>query len=200
MGIQLTFTNIATLMASLYPGFIILFLVLASLFNYTPLKGVTYLSGIGFCVVMWMLLAKLFKKPKDVNASLTCDLINLPGFDYQLPNRSSVITWFTMIYLLLPMLENTSALFNPLMIGLLFILTCVNMLYQKTMNCSDWLGIFLGSFVGILLGVIWFVIFWSAGKKDLLFYNELVSNNVVCNKPSKQTFKCSVYKNGELIS
>ena len=36
-------------------------------------------------------------------------------------------------------------------------------------------------------------------KYYLVTYNELVSNNVVCNKPSKQTFKCHVYKNGELI-
>ena len=54
--------------------------------------------------------------------------------------------------------------------------------------------------LGILFGTVWVTIFWSAGKKDLLFYNELASNNVVCNKPSKQTFKCSVYKNGEIIS
>jgi hypothetical protein len=26
-----------------------------------------------------------------------------------------------------------------------------------------------------------------------------VSNNVVCSRPKKQTFKCAVYKNGELI-
>ena len=29
---------------------------------------------------------------------------------------------------------------------------------------------------------------------------ELQSNNIICARPSKQTFKCSVYKNGQLIS
>ena len=36
--------------------------------------------------------------------------------------------------------------------------------------------------------------------KEFLYFNELGSNNVVCKRPSEQTFKCSVYKNGELIS
>ena len=29
---------------------------------------------------------------------------------------------------------------------------------------------------------------------------ECSSNNVQCSRPSKQTFKCTVYKNGEIIS
>ena len=31
-------------------------------------------------------------------------------------------------------------------------------------------------------------------------FNELDSNKVMCSRPSKQTFKCSVYKHGELIT
>ena len=200
MGIQGSFTNITSLMSSLYPAFIIMFLVMASLFNYTPLKGITFLSGIAFCYVMWMLLARLFGKPSDPNASLTCNLLNIPGLNYQMPNRQSILTWFTLVYLLLPMLENVGSLFNPVILGVMLILTISNMAYQVFNKCSDWIGIILGSVLGILFGIIWFTIFWSAGKKDLLFYNELVSNNVVCNRPAKQTFRCSVYKNGEIIS
>ena len=50
-------------------------------------------------------MAELFGKVTDPDAALTCNLISIPGFNYNLPNRPSIITWFTFIYLLLPMLE-----------------------------------------------------------------------------------------------
>ena len=37
-------------------------------------------------------------------------------------------------------------------------------------------------------------------KSSLLYFDEFISNNVVCSRPTEQTFRCSVYKNGELIS
>ena len=40
----------------------------------------------------------------------------------------------------------------------------------------------------------------EAGYDSLLYFDELLSNKVACSRPSKQSFKCSVYKGGELIS
>ena len=200
-GIHGTFTNIAKLIASLYPGFIILFLLLVSIFNSTPLKGIIYFSGISMCHIIWFLLTRLFpNNERDEGASLTCDIINFPSFNYKIPNRPSMITWFTLIYLILPMAINASMLLNPSVIFILSLLTFSNMYYQYTNKCSNIPGILFGTILGGLLGVGWITLFWKSNKKDLLFYNELASNNVVCNKPSKQTFKCSVYKNGEVIS
>jgi hypothetical protein len=36
--------------------------------------------------------------------------------------------------------------------------------------------------------------------KNKLFINQTSGNNQVCSMPSKQKFKCSVYKNGEIVS
>ena len=46
MAINLTLTNILSIVSALYPLFIVAFLVLVSLFNTTPLKGLTYLGGL----------------------------------------------------------------------------------------------------------------------------------------------------------
>jgi len=200
-GINATFFNIAELMVTLYPAFIIMFLLIVSIFNQTIVKGVIYFSGIMLCHIIWILLARLFpNNERDPSAPVTCDLMNFPSLNYSTPNRPTMLTCFTLIYLLLPMFNNTTMLFNPVIIIVLSLFTVLNMLYQYKNNCSSMLGILFGSILGIKLGILWFVIFWSAGKKDLLFYNELASNNVVCSKPSRQTFKCSVYKNGEIIS
>ena len=39
----------------------------------------------------------------------------------------------------------------------------------------------------------------STGNTSILFINELTSNKEVCTRPSKQQFKCKVYKDGTLI-
>ena len=40
---------------------------------------------------------------------------------------------------------------------------------------------------------------YAGGSSKYLFFNEVSSNKEMCSQPNKQTFKCSVYKNGELI-
>jgi hypothetical protein len=40
---------------------------------------------------------------------------------------------------------------------------------------------------------------YYTGGQNLLFTTDTPSNKVACYRPSKQQFKCSVYKNGELI-
>jgi hypothetical protein len=43
------------------------------------------------------------------------------------------------------------------------------------------------------------VILFYSDKISLLFINELNSNKEVCTVPSKQQFKCSLYRNGEIV-
>ena len=37
------------------------------------------------------------------------------------------------------------------------------------------------------------------GSGKYLFFNEVSSNKDICYQPSEQTFKCNVYKDGELV-
>jgi ABC-type thiamin/hydroxymethylpyrimidine transport system permease subunit len=53
-------------------------------------------------------------------------------------------------------------------------------------------GIFLG---GVIAGVV----MYGSSLKSYLYINEVNNNQEVCSMPSKQQFKCSVYKNGELV-
>ena len=67
------------------------------------------------------------------------------------------------------------------------------------MFCITPKGVFIGSVFGIAYGWICYMIIQSAGPK-LLYFNTSSSNDVYCSRPKKQTFKCYVYKNGEIIS
>ena len=43
------------------------------------------------------------------------------------------------------------------------------------------------------------MIFYSTGNEKMLYFNEILSNKVMCGRPNETTFKCAVYKNGELL-
>ena len=53
--------------------------------------------------------------------------------------------------------------------------------------------------VGGLFGVLMALILFYSDKISLLFINELNSNKEVCSVPSKQMFRCSVFKDGMII-
>ena len=40
---------------------------------------------------------------------------------------------------------------------------------------------------------------YAGGSGKYLFFNETSSDKEICSHPSEQTFKCKVYKNGELM-
>jgi hypothetical protein len=89
---------------------------------------------------------------------------------------------------------------NYAVLGFLLCLLGVDVLTKVQNKCTTYAGSILGGLVGFLLGTIWYIFFHAAGFDSLLYFDELRSDNVICSRPSKQTFKCSVYKNGELIS
>ena len=78
----------------------------------------------------------------------------------------------------------------------LFVIDVLNKVDNK---CTTHSGSLLGGMVGFMLGIFWYVLFHMSGYDSLLYFDDYVSNKTVCNRPRKQTFKCSVYKNGELI-
>ena len=88
---------------------------------------------------------------------------------------------------------------NWIVVVFLMIVLIVDIFTNLSNRCTAFGGVFVGLITGIILGAGWYSIIKFLGNNELLYFNEFVSNNVVCSRPSKQTFKCSVYKNGELI-
>jgi hypothetical protein len=98
--------------------------------------------------------------------------------------------------------ENNSDMFNYRILLFFLAYIIADLLIKKSKGClgiiggvailSDFVG---GSAVGIMIASMMYYI-----GREYLFINETSSNATVCSMPSKQQFKCSVYKNGELIS
>ena len=198
--------NYVSFIGFFYPIFIILFLVIASIFNGTLLKGLVYLGGLGISTAIWYLSGTLLGSFDDPTAAQEqinpyCHILTTAMQNSHI-NLDTIISFFTLTYLLVPMIESNQI--NPYILTILLAGTAYNMYVHHTLKCvNSWSSLLIGACLGIIFGGIWFAIFWSSdnGKnRRFLFYNELMSNNVVCAKPKKQTFKCSVYKNGQLVS
>jgi hypothetical protein len=59
-------------------------------------------------------------------------------------------------------------------------------------------------FLNVLLGAasasLIIIMMYSGGSGKYLYFNEVSSNKEMCYQPSKQTFRCSLFKDGTLVS
>ncbi len=120
---------------------------------------------------------------------------------------STYILSFTLMYFLMPMImlsnqSNTNAI-NYGVLAFFIAYIALDLFIKKSLSCipaffstlviGDILsGVFLG---GIISGLI----MYGTTLKSYLYINEINSNKEVCSMPSKQQFKCRVFKNGELV-
>lgn len=198
MAIQLTVSNVLQFFSFISPSLLVFFLFMSSLFNQN-LKGLVYLAGVLIASLINILFMNLIGSGKDENEAFSCSIFDIPHVSqYNSPYPSSLIIAFTVAYLVLPMKYNNQL--NYAVLGFLLLLLGIDILTKVQNKCTTYAGAILGGLIGFLLGSIWYIFFHGAGFDSLLYFDELRSDNVVCSRPSKQTFKCSVYKNGELIS
>jgi len=172
---------------------------MSSLFN-QDLKGLVYLAGILIASAINLFLMNQLQSKHEPRAGEVCSLIDVPIFGnaYDSPAPSSLIIAFTAAYLVVPMIFNSQM--NYLVMAFFLVIYGIDGFYKVSSQCTKTSGVILGGLTGLFLGLGWFILFHSTGYDSLLFFNDFQSNNVMCSKPSKQTFKCSVYKNGQLIS
>lgn len=197
MAMRLTISNVFQLIAALSPMILGFLMVMLSIFN-QDLKGIVYLSGILLTSLVNVLLLNLIKHERYTNEEQSCRLIDT-GFlnEFNVPSLTSVFIAFTATYLILPMMSNSQ--YNYGLIIFLISLFMIDAVSEIINKCTTYSGIILGMLSGCIFGLLWYTIFHSSGYDSLLYFNAADSNKVYCSKPKKQTFKCEVYKNGELI-
>jgi hypothetical protein len=123
------------------------------------------------------------------------------------PTYSTFILTFTLAYLILPtyILQKQTKTDTINYILMLFLLSYIvlDILVKLTLGCinSNSTSTLIGEILGGLgLGSLISSLTYNSPIRSNLFINELTNNKQICSMPSKQKFKCSVYKNGELVS
>ena len=195
---QLNFSNLLQFFAAISPILLAFCLVMISIFN-SDIKGMVYLGGILIASLINLLILNSLKIKSDKIIPPYCNLIEFPFNlnEYISPAFNSMFIAFTLAYLYMPMQYVSGINYTVLIFITSFLVLDAGT--KISGGCTTFGGVMLGSLVGFVLGLLWFIAFYSTGHEDLLFFNAEPSNNVICSRPKKQTFRCKIFKNGEVI-
>jgi len=188
--------TIATIFMS-YAPFLIIFFVFGTTFIFQNYSGAVYLM---FMLAASVLRAMVINNTEAANRAPAqnpnCNVIYWGPGTY---GYSTFALTFTTAYIGLPMFANSEV--NYLIVASLIFYTLVDAFMKATMGClTKPEDFFANGLCGLFLGILIPGLMYAGGSSKYLLFNELSSNKEVCSMPSKQKFKCSVYKNGELVS
>jgi hypothetical protein len=201
--IELNIITLIYLFLRLSPFIIVCFFALNSLFN-QDFRGIVYLHGLIFaCFVSTMIYNAIGSYPVFSSGEKKNPICTLVSFSKEptssvLPIGQNILS-FTFFYLFYVIAKHET--FNANIVTLVFfpLLIVCDLIWNAVNSCYDirqlLLSLILGGGFGTLLawvidssGIVSLQYFYSSNSKDQ------------CSVPSKQTFKCNVYKNGALIA
>jgi hypothetical protein len=119
---------------------------------------------------------------------------------------STFILTFTMMYFVTPMImiskQNNVNVINYGMLAFFLAYIALDLFIKNVLSCIQLFSslvigdVLSGLFLG---GVISGIIMYGSTLKSYLYINEINTNKEVCSMPSKQQFKCRVFKDGTLV-
>ena len=166
-------------------------------FIFQNFKGLIYLGFlIAACLVRNYVYMVSGSTPV-INDRTICTSIQYSK--YGNPTFSAFVFAFTIMYLSLPMFSNGAPNFWVFVSLIFYFLVDIFIKIYK--NCVIKMGdLFLNVLLGLASAALIVNLMYVGGSGKHLFFNEVSSNKEICYQPKEQTFKCSLYRNGELIS
>lgn len=183
----------------LAPFILVCFFTLSSIFN-QDFKGIVYLAGVLLSAFFVMMVSKAFGFQRPDNYPEVCNflLLDTSSDSFNLPLGTNMLT-FTFAYLAYGMQVNNVVKENLFSYLFFFILLILDALWNYSYSCYSAGQLIFSGVLGMSAGFIWGGILNGSKAKHLLYFSAL-SKHDVCSRPSKQTFKCEVYKNGKKIA
>jgi hypothetical protein len=186
------------------PLIMVISILLFSIFSAAAYKGFVYLFFLFAATALRMLVMNIIIGPQEEHniVSPICDTgMFLP---YTNNTYSTYILIFSLVYFVTPMIiiskQNKMNSINYSVIIFFIAYICYDIGIKFFYNCINPSSGIIGDILcGILLAAVTVVALMASHNTKVLFINELTSNKEICTRPSKQQFKCSVYKNGEVI-
>jgi hypothetical protein len=165
-------------------------------FIFQNFKGFIYLGFlIGVCVIRNFVYMFAGASPA-VNDRTLCTSVQYSK--YGNPTFSAFVFSFTIMYLCVPMFTNGAP--NFWVFSSLLVYFFMDMFIKIYKKCVIKMGdLFLNILLGLASAALLITLMYTGGSGNYLFFNEISSGKDICYQPSKQTFKCQMYKNGTLI-
>lgn len=192
---ELSFLTFGYLFLRLAPFILVCFFTLSSIFN-QDFKGFVYLIGLLFACFSTILAGRGFDhkaKPE------ICKMITIGGIEMTYLPLSQSVFGYTFAYILFAIMKYKLVSTNITSIVFFTLLILSDMFWNSMNECYSLIELVIGLIIGGAVGLFWAYIIDTSNAKSLQYFAGL-NNNEVCNVPSAQTFRCKVYKNGQLIS
>lgn len=165
-------------------------------FIFQNFKGLIYLGFLLAVCIVRNYIYMLSGSPPIVNDRTICNSVQYSK--YGNPTFSAFVFAFTIMYLSMPMFSNDGA--NLWVFVSLIAYACVDIFIKVYKNCIPKMSdLFLNVLMGLASGAAIVSFMYIGGSGKFLFFNEVSSNKDICYKPKEQTFKCNVFKDGEMV-
>jgi hypothetical protein len=165
-------------------------------FMFQNFKGLIYLGFLLAVCIVRNYIYMLSGSPPIVNDRTICNSVQYSK--YGNPTFSAFVFAFTIMYLSMPMFSNGAA--NLWVFVSLVAYACVDIFIKVYKNCIPKMSdLFLNVLMGFASGAAIVSFMYIGGSGKFLFFNEVSSNKDVCYKPKEQTFKCNLFRNGEMV-
>lgn len=107
---------------------------------------------------------------------------------------------FTICYMIFPMYSFNTP--NFVVFASMLIFMFADLMVKLKYDCAPKItDVVINALGGSVLGVLITALMIHGGSSSFLFFDQPSSSTrEQCSRPSEQTFKCSVYKNGELLA
>lgn len=202
MSLNKNLLTLSYLFLRLAPFIVVSFFTLMSVFN-QDFKGIIYLVGLIFSCFMSTMIynsasAYIPGLPQD---NVLCNLMsfNDEQTTSTLPMGQNILG-YTYAYLLYVIIYNKTVNGNIPLISLFAILVAFDGIWNYIYSCFNPIQLILSLALGVGFGIVWSAIIISTNVSDLQYFNQVTGGAPACSRPAKNTFKCNVYKNGQLLS
>jgi hypothetical protein len=202
--------NVCNTLSFYSPIIICVSIIVFSIFTATMEKSFVFFIWVFIITFIRIIVFKGLSIDTDTNKQLPS--ICLTGLsEIFIPKDvtySTYILSFTLMYFLTPMVmvsvQNKTNVINYGVMSFFIAYIILDLFIKQSLACIP--GVFSSVVIGNILsgiflgGLISGLIMYGSTLKGYLFINEMNTNKEVCSMPSKQQFKCSIYKNGELVT
>jgi len=192
------------------PIIICVSIITFSMFTSTIEKSIVYFVWIFIITFIRIIVFKglsSFSKDSSIEISQKCLTGLSELFIPKDVTYSTYILTFTMMYFITPMImvskQNNINAINYGILAFFIAYIVLDLFIKNSLECIPGFmsKLVIGNILsGIFLGaVISGLIMYGTNLKSYLYINEVNTNKEVCSMPSKQQFRCSVYKDGTLV-
>ena len=189
---QFNIQEVMKLLALTLPYFVVFLFIMISIIN-SNIKGFIYFLGL---ILVYIIIVLFQGSIPKIQTVAICNIFDT--YHYVHPSFMSALYAYTIVFMITPMF--LYKVFNLPLIVILLVFSAIDISVRYHFGCTTSIAIMFGTVLGAGIGIIWAYALKQSGNSSLLYYDDLVSNKQSCSQPTNEQFRCSVYKNGELLN